>query len=431
MDYRDAVAYLEAHARGLKPGLERMQFLCDLLDDPQHKAPAIHLTGTNGKGSTARMISSVLEAGGLSTGMFLSPYLQMPTEAFVLDGRPVTTDEFASLMTELVPYFELMERKLGEAPAYFEIKTTMALTAFANRGVDVAVIEVGLGGRWDATNVVDGQVAVVTNVDIEHTNYLGPDRVSIAREKAGIIKPGAVAITAETNPDVVDILEERCSEVDASLWQIGQQFDVVSDSAAVGGRLVSLSTPAGTYHDIFLPLHGSYQALNAACALSALEAFHGGALSEDLVQTGFGVVRSPGRLEVVGREPLVVLDVAHNPHGAAALGDALEDTFGPRPRIVVVAISEDKNRGSMLPHVVPGARVVATAADFHRAVPPEVLAKEAEEAGATSAIAVADVPSAVDAALAMADDGDLVLITGSVYSVGEARTHLVGPGPAL
>lgn len=431
MNYQEAASYLESHARGIVPGLERISFLCELLDEPQRTAPAVHITGTNGKGSTARMVSAVLEAGGLSTGVFTSPYLQMVTETVVLDGRSVTPSEFASFMTDLVPYFEHLERVRGEGPTYFEIKTALAFYAFASRGIDVAVVEVGLGGRWDATNVLDAQVAVVTNVDVDHVKMLGPDPVTIAREKSGIIKPGAIAVLGETNPDVLDVIGERCSEVGAELWRFGEEFDVVEDAVAAGGRLISLGTPSGVYRDIFLPLHGGYQTRNAACALAALEAFHGGALAEELVQVGLGEVRSPGRLEVVRREPLVVLDVAHNPHGASALAEALPETFTYDDTIVVLGIHDEKDRAGMLPHIVPRTRVVATAADYDRAVPPELLAKEAEKAGAASAVVVHGVAAAVDCAIDLAGPDDLVLVTGSCYSVGEARTHLVGPGPAV
>lgn len=431
LDFLEALDYIDRHTNlGVKPGLDRMRFLCELMGDPQHAAPAVHITGTNGKGSTARMVSAVLGAGGLSTGTFMSPHLQSITERISLDSRPISEVDFAAQLEELLPYFEHMERATGEGPTYFEITTVMALAAFAGRGVDVAVVEVGLGGRWDATNVVDGQVAVVTNVDIDHVGFLGDDRGGIATEKAGIVKPGSVAICGETDPEVVEILQRRATEVGATLWRRGEDFDLVESSVAHGGQVVDVRTRFGTYRDLFLPLHGRHQAHNAACAVAALEAFHGGALAGDLVQEGLAAVRNPGRLEVVGRDPLVVLDVAHNPHGAAALAAALPEAFHYRDRVVVIGILGEKDRSGMLPHLVKEAVVVATAADWHTAVPPEVLAKEAEAAGATRAEAVHGVPLAVDRARELAGSEDLVLITGSHYSVGEARTHLVGPGAA-
>ena len=432
MNYREAVEYLDSHRyTGIKPGLEGMEFLCQLLDEPQRHVPGIHVTGTNGKGSTVRMAAAVLAAGGLSVGTFTSPYLQVVNEIVTLDGRPLSNEAFADLMTELAPYLDHMRDALGRSPTYFEVKTALAFTAFAGRAVAVAVVEVGMGGRWDTTNVFDGAVAVLTNVALDHVNYLGPDRLAIAAEKVGIVKPGAVAVVGERDPDVHEVAARRCDEVGADLWLMGRDFDVEEQSVAVGGQVVSLRTPAGVYRDLFLPLHGAHQAENAACALAALEAFHGGALSEALVREGFEGVRSPGRLEVVGRQPLVVLDVAHNPHGASALAAALPETFAYDEKVVVVGILEGKDRLGMLPHVVPGARVVATAADDPHSVPAEVLGKEAKEAGAMSVDVVPRVPDAVDRARAIAGSQDLVLITGSHYSVGEARTHLLGPGPAV
>jgi dihydrofolate synthase/folylpolyglutamate synthase len=433
MDYLEAVAYLDAHAyRGVVPGLERMRFLMDLLGDPQRTAPAVHITGTNGKGSTARLVSAVLSAGGVTTGTFTSPYLQSVTETWAFDGRPLSREDFADVMTELVPYFDHMEQVRGEGPTYFEIKTTVAFAAFAGRGVDAQVVEVGLGGRWDATNVLDAGVAVVTNVDIDHARFLGSDRLAIAAEKAGIISAGAVAVTGERDHGVLDVLRARCREVGAQLLEIGEHFDVEQDRVADGGQLIDLRTPAGVYRDLFLPLHGAHQSLNAACGLTALEAFHGGPVAEDLVREGFGSVRSPGRLEVVERDPLLVLDVAHNPHGVAALVRALPEAFSYRDLVLVVGILEDKDRAGMLPALVRGARaVIATAADDPHSVPADVLGKEAEDAGAAAVHVVPRVPDAVDRARDLAGADDLILVAGSHYSVGEARTHIVGPGPAF
>ena len=433
VDFLEAVAYLDSHAwRGVGPGLERMEFLCRLLDEPQRTAPAIHITGTNGKGSTARMITAVLAEGGLSTGTYTSPHLQSVVERIALDTRPLSPLDFADQMSELVPYFDHMESVRGEGPTYFEICTVMAFAAFAGRGIDVAVVEVGLGGRWDATNMVDGVVAVITNVDVDHVRYLGSDRRGIAREKAGIIKSGAVAVVGERDPGVLEVIEARCADVGvADLWKAGEDFDVVDATVAFGGQVVSIGTRSGVYRDLFLPLHGRHQAHNAAAAVASLEAFHGEALSEELVRQSLSTVRTPGRLEVVGRHPLVVLDVAHNPHGAAALGAALVEAFSFREKVVVLGILGDKDRGAMLPHIVPGAHVVATAAQGPHSVPPDLLAKEADEAGALSVHVVPGVASAVERARDMAGSEDLVLVTGSHYSVGEARAHLVGPGPAV
>jgi dihydrofolate synthase/folylpolyglutamate synthase len=432
MEFFEAEAYLEAHAyRGVHPGLERMQFLTELLDDPQSTAPGIHITGTNGKGSTARAVTALLGAGGLTTGLYTSPHLQSLTERVALDGRPMGEQQFADTLAELVPYFDHMESVRGEGPTYFEICTMLGFAAFANRGVAAQVVEVGLGGRWDATNVFDGDVAIVTNVDIDHTNFLGTDRLSIAGEKAGIIKPGSVAVTGETDDEVIEVIAARCREVGARLLRMGEDFDVEDDSVALGGRYLSVRTSTGTYADLFLPLHGAHQSANAACAVAAVEAFYGNALSVDVVREGLADVRSPGRLEVVRRDPLVVLDVAHNPHGARAMAAALPESFAYDERIVVLGILDDKDRAGMLPCIVDGARVVASAPADSRAVPPDVLAKEAEDAGAISVVVVPGIAGAVDRAVSMAGRGDMVVITGSCYTVGEARIHLMGPGPAF
>jgi dihydrofolate synthase/folylpolyglutamate synthase len=300
----------------LEPSLDRVRALVHLLGDPQTSVPVIQLTGTNGKTSTARMVDGLLREMGLRTGRFTSPHLESMTERISLDGDVMTEEQFVAAYTEVAPYLPVVERTAAHPLSFFETVTAMAYAAFAEAPVDVAVVEVGMGGAWDATNVADAQVSIISPIAVDHASYLGDTPADIAVEKAGIIKAGSFAVLAAQQPDVLDVLGARAADVGAQLAVEGQQFAVVTRVPGVGGQLLTLQGLAAEYTDVFLPLLGAHQAHNAALALAAVEAFVGSiALDVDVVRGAFAAATSPGRLEVVRRSPVVVLDAAHNPAG--------------------------------------------------------------------------------------------------------------------
>ncbi|MEZ5194751.1 MAG: Mur ligase family protein, partial [Nocardioides sp.] len=328
----------------LEPSLDRIRAFVELLGDPQRAYPVVHLTGTNGKTSTSRMIDTLLRALDLRTGRFTSPHLERMSERICIDGSPLTDEEFVHAFNDVAPYTHLVDRSQPHPLSFFETIVGMAYAAFADAPVDVAVVEVGMGGAWDATNVADGTVAVVTPIGVDHEKYLGTDPVAIAAEKAGVIKPGATAVLAHQPLAVAQVLVARAAEVGATLAREGLEFGVVSRVPAVGGQVVSLQGLRARYDDLFLPLYGAHQAQNAATALAAVEAFLGeGELGPEIVATAFGQVTSPGRLEVVRRSPTILLDAAHNPDGAEATAAALEDSFAFDPLVGVIGVMADKD----------------------------------------------------------------------------------------
>ena len=335
----------------IAPSLGRIEALVELLGDPQQAYPVIHLTGTNGKGSTAAMIESLLRATGLRTGRFTRPHVMNVNERITIDGVSISDERFDATWREIAPYVALVDEQQidGVSMTFFEIITAMAYAAFADAPVDVAVVEVGLGGTWDATNVADADVAVVTPIDFDHTHLLGNTVAEIATEKAGIIKPGAQAILAGQRVEAAQVLLQRCAEVGCVGAARGIEFGVLDRQVGVGGQLIRLNGAEGPVEDIFLPLHGAHQAANAAQAVAAVEAFLGmKALNPDVVREGFAQVRFPGRLEVVRRSPTVVLDAAHNPHGARATAAAVTEAFGFTPLVGVVAVMADKDARGLL-----------------------------------------------------------------------------------
>jgi dihydrofolate synthase / folylpolyglutamate synthase len=419
------------------PGLGRIKALTELLGDPQRAYPVIHLTGTNGKGSTAAMIESLLRANGLRTGRFTSPHLMSVTERITIDGVPISEERFDAVWNEIEPYVALVdERRIdGVEMTFFEIITGMAYAAFADAPINVAVVEVGLGGTWDATNVADADVAVVTPIDLDHTHLLGSTIAEIAREKAGIIKPGAHAILAGQSLEAAEVLLERCAEMGALPQREGIDFGVIDRRLAIGGQLIRVNGAEGPVDDIFLPLYGAHQAANAAQALAAVEAFLGlKALDPDVVREGFAAVHFPGRLEVVRRSPTVVLDAAHNPHGAAATAAAVGEAFGFSPLIGVVGVMADKDARGMLTifEEIMNQVVVTQVASTTRGMPaPELGVIAAEIFGAERVQVAPRVDDAIETAVSLAEAEGVgapgVLVTGSVILVGEARTLLVAP----
>ena len=424
--YERAVAYLDDHTdleklaagRWDPPTLDRMRELAAFLGDPQHAQPLVHMTGTNGKGSTVRMVTALLGAHNLSVGTYTSPDLEGVTERIGRNGEAIDEEGFV----ESIEAVGHAEDATGVRPTRFEILTLAAYRWFADVAVDVAVVEVGMGGRWDATNIADASVAVVTNVGLDHVEVLGPTRKDIAAEKAGIVKPGSALVLGETDAELVAVFE---AEAEGVVWRRYRDFGCDVNRVAVGGRSVDLRTPSAVYDDVFLPLHGAHQGDNAALSLAAAEAFFGRTLDDEVVREAFAAVTVPGRFEVVRRSPLVALDGAHNPHGAAAVAATLADFGVAGERILVVGMNTGRDPVEMLEAfgVTEARLVVATQADFARATPATDVAAAARSLG-VDAEAVPSIPDAVRRAIAQATEDDLVLVTGSLYVVGAARREL-------
>ncbi|WP_395694500.1 bifunctional folylpolyglutamate synthase/dihydrofolate synthase [Nocardioides sp.] len=421
----------------LEPSLDRIRALTELLGDPQRSYPVIQLTGTNGKTSTSRMIETLLRALDLRAGRFTSPHLERMSERISIDGEPLTDEAFVRAFNDVAPYLQLVDDSQEHPVSFFETVVAMGYAAFADTPVDVAVVEVGMGGSWDATSVADAAVAVVLPVAVDHAAYLGETPAEIAVEKAGIIKPGSVAVLAQQTPDVAEVLLDRVAEVGATVAREGVEFGVVSRVPAVGGQVVSLQGLRARYDEVLLPLHGAHQAQNAAVALAAVEAFVGGdPLDEEVVRAAFGAATSPGRLEVVRRSPTILLDAAHNPHGAAATVAAIEESFTFSPLVGVLGVMADKDLEGLLTAFEPVlAHLVCTQNSTDRALPAERVAAAAREIYGDDRVSVAPrLSDAIDQAAALAEAGEAfgdplgsgaVLVTGSVVTVGEARSLLV------
>jgi dihydrofolate synthase / folylpolyglutamate synthase len=426
----------------IDPSLDRISALVDLLGSPQRSYPVLHIAGTNGKTSTARMIDSLLTALGLRTGRYTSPHLQAVTERISLDGEPVSVRRYLDAYHDVAPYLGMVDKRSAErgAPAMskFEVLTAMAFAAFADAPVEAAVVEVGLGGSWDATNVADGAVAVVTPIDVDHVEFLGSDVAGIAGEKAGIIKPSSIAVLAAQSPQVAPVLLARCAEVEATVAREGMEFGVLSREFAVGGQRLKLQGLGGVYDEIFLPLHGAHQASNAAAALAAVEAFFGAGASRRLdpeaIVQGFASVTSPGRLERLDTGPPVFADAAHNPHGARALAATLREELGFRRIVVMLATMRDKDVRGILAGLEPVTdELVVTRNTSPRALDVDELADAAVEVFGNDRVAIEPVfHEAIETATWLAVDHPLkhiprnirscVVITGSVVTAGEART---------
>ncbi|MFE1962717.1 bifunctional folylpolyglutamate synthase/dihydrofolate synthase [Streptomyces sp. NPDC059479] len=421
----------------LDPSVSRIAGLMDVLGDPQRTYPSIHITGTNGKTSTARMIEALLGAFDLRTGRYTSPHVQSITERISLDGAPVSAERFIETYEDIKPYVEMVDGMQEYRLSFFEVLTGMAYAAFADAPVDVAVVEVGMGGTWDATNVIDATVAVVTPIDLDHTDRLGKTPGEIAVEKAGIIKQGATVILAQQPVDAAQVMLKKSVDVDATVAREGMEFGVVAREVAVGGQLLTLRGLGGEYEQVFLPLYGAHQAHNAAVALAAVEAFfgigaqHARPLDMDTVRKAFASVFSPGRLEVVRRSPTVVLDAAHNPAGARAAADGITESFGFSRLIGVVGASDGKDVRGVLEALEPiCAELVVTQNSSYRAMDADELAAVAVEVFGDDRVQVEPrLDDALEAAITLAEDesefaGAGVLVTGSVITVGEARLLL-------
>jgi dihydrofolate synthase/folylpolyglutamate synthase len=422
----------------LDPSLTRIADLVTVLGDPQGAVPVIMVAGTNGKTSTARMIDSVLRGFGLRVGRYTSPHLESVTERITLDGDPVPEDRFVAAYGEIAPYLDLVDSRHPQPLSYFEVLTAMAYSIFADAPVDLAVVEVGMGGTWDATNVATAQVAVVTPVALDHQEYLGDTIEQIAGEKAGIIRAGAVAIVAQQSLEAAEVLLRRVVEVGATVAREGLEFGVVSRTLAVGGQMLDLKGLGGEYDQVLLALMGAHQAHNAAVALAAVEAFLGGGagrLDIDVVRAGFAAATSPGRLEVVRRGPTVVVDAAHNPDGARALAAALAEDFAFDRLVGVIGVLSDKDAAGLLEALEPVlSQVVITRTTSPRAMDPDQLGAIAVSIfGADRVVVVPSLADALADAVALAEEyGPLaqsgVLVTGSVVTAGQARAMLVRRG---
>ncbi|MEO6714157.1 MAG: cyanophycin synthetase [Mycobacteriales bacterium] len=418
----------------MQPDLDRITDLLDLLGSPQKSYQSIHITGTNDKTSTARMVDALLRSFGIRTGRYTSPHLQSVTERVSIDGEPISAEVMAAAYDELAPYIELVDSRHPAPMTFFEVLTGLAFAVFADAPVDVAVVEVGLGGAWDATNMLSSPVAVVLPINLDHERFLGETIAAIAVEKSGIVHAGSRLVLAAQPLEAAEVLLRRAVEVEAEVAREGVEFGVVSREVAVGGQRLSLQGLAGVYDDILLPLHGRHQAHNAACALAAVEAFFGAGpdrqLEIEAVRAGFAAVTSPGRLEIVRRGPTIVLDAAHNPAGAAALAIALAESFTFERLVGIVAVMADKDVRGILDQLADSLDVVvATTNSSPRAMPARTLAAIATEVFGPDRVVVAEsLPDAIETAVQYAEGSDLggggVVVTGSVVTVGEARTLL-------
>ncbi len=422
------------------PTLDRVRDVCDLLGNPQNAYRSIHITGTNGKTSTARMIESLVTEHGLRTGRFTSPHLTSVTERIAIDGEPISVERFIETYDDVLPYIEMVDTRSqengGPRLSFFEVLTVMAYAAFADTPIDVAIIEVGMGGTWDSTNVVDAEIAVITPISLDHTTWLGDTVRDIAIEKSGIIKDGATVVISEQSESAEEEIVAAAQERGARLLREGQELLVAARMPAVGGQMISLTTPAATYTDIYLPLFGEHQAHNALLALTAVETLmaNGGALSGEIVEAAFGKATSPGRLELVRSSPTIIVDAAHNPGGAEVLVNALEESFNFDRLIGVIGILADKDAESVLSILEPVlAEIVITTSSSARSMDVEDLAELAREVFGEDRVHVEErLDNAVDLAGARAEYHDAigvgtgtgVLVVGSVILAAEARILL-------
>ena len=426
MQYGEALNYLDEHAsyektgRVESPSLDNINTFMDLMGQPHLSYPVIHITGTNGKGSTTQIVTQLLIAHGLQVGTYTSPHLEKLTERISRNNEPISEQDFADCVAAIAD----IEVIGGVRPSYFEVMTAAAFRYFADTAVDVAVIEVGMLGRWDATNVVNSSVAVVTNIALDHTEFAGPRLEDIAFEKVGISKPGSVLVVGDTNEELREIWNAAES---AAVLLRGNDFEVSENELAVGGRMIDVRTERAVYKELPLPLHGQHQGDNAAIALTAVEEFFGNVLDVDVVREGFAAVRMPGRFEVLGRGPLVVIDGAHNPAGADVCAQVFFDDFSPEgKRILVVGALKGRDPQMLLSALRADEFdvVICCTAPSPRGLAANDLATAAKQMGCEQVVVCETVEAASDKALSIAREEDAVLVAGSLYVVGSARTYL-------
>jgi dihydrofolate synthase / folylpolyglutamate synthase len=421
--FEDALAELDGRQpERMVPDLTRIAALAELLDDPQLTYPTIHVTGTNGKTTTARLIADLACAQGFTTGLFTSPHLESVVERISVCGDPISKEEFAEEYARLVPSFEMVDGK-GERVTYFEAVTALAYIWFSDKPVSLAVFEVGMGGAWDATNLVAGDIAVICPIALDHPE-LGSSVGQIALEKAGIVKPGKTVVSREQPPEAFRVIRERSASFEARLLYEGRDFELADRRQAVGGQVLTVRGISDTYRDLALPLFGEHAARNAAAAIVALEAFLGRALSREATRKALSTARSPGRLEVAARHPSLILDGAHNPAGAEALAAALQESFTWRRLHLVIGVSANKDLDGI---VGPLARLADRGYAARNA-----SARSGDASWVGDALRRADIPveefdsvgAAIEAARESANEDDLILVTGSLYTVADARRAL-------
>ena len=426
MQYGEALKYLDEHAsyektgRVESPSLDNINKFMDLMGQPHLSYPVIHITGTNGKGSTTQIITQLLIAHGLQVGTYTSPHLETLTERISRNNEPISEQDFADCVAAIAD----IEVIGGVRPSYFEVMTAAAFRYFADTAVDVAVIEVGMLGRWDATNVVNSSVAVITNIALDHTEFAGPRLEVIAFEKVGISKPGSVLVVGDTNEELREIWNAAES---AAVLLRGNDFEISENELAVGGRMIDVRTERAVYKELPLPLHGQHQGDNASIALTAVEEFFGNVLDIEVVREGFAAVKMPGRFEVLGRGPLVVIDGAHNPAGADVCAQVFFDDFSPEgERILVVGALKGRDPQMLLSalRVDEFDVVICCTAPSPRGLAANDLGSSAKQMGCEQVVVCETVEAACDKALNIAREEDAVLVAGSLYVVGSARTYL-------
>jgi dihydrofolate synthase/folylpolyglutamate synthase len=421
--FEEALAELNSRQpERMVPDLSRMTALAELLDDPELAYPTIHVTGTNGKTTTARIATTIACAQGLTTGLYTSPHLLSVLERLQICGRAIDQDEFAEEYEHLLPYLQTVDER-GERVTYFEALTALAFLWFADKPVSLGVFEVGMGGTWDATNLVAGDVAVLCPIALDHPE-LGSTIEQVATEKAGIIKPGKTVVCREQPDEAMRVIDARSEEYEARVMLEGRDFELAERRPAIGGQQVVVRAPRAAYGDLFLPLFGEHAARNAAAGLASVEALFGRELSAEAVRAAFASSSSPGRLEVVARQPLVVLDGAHNPAGAEALAAALRESFTWDRLLLILAISDNKDVGGIVRELAPLAnRVYATRNASERSASEERVLASAS-AYEVETVESPSVAEAIEAARADATEADLILVTGSLYTVADARRAL-------
>lgn len=416
----------------IAPTMERIQALVDALGSPQLSYPTIHIGGTNGKTTTSRMVDSLLFSMGLRTGRFTSPHLETYRERIAINGEPIEPKELIFAYNDIAAYFDFIDSKFDNPVSFFEAITALAFAAFAEHPIDIGIIEVGMGGEWDATNVVQADVSVITPIGLDHMEYLGNTLTEIASTKAGIIKEGGFAVLSQQEPEVAVELLRKAAEVGADVAREGVEYAVISRAVAIGGQLLSIQGLKGVYDEIFIPLHGKHQASNAAAALVAVEIFFGeNELDIDAVREGFAQVKSPGRCEVIYRDPTIILDAAHNPHGSIALHQTLESEFTFDEIIGVVGVMGDKDaRGILVNFEKFMDSIIVTKNSSHRAMDEAELETLATQIfGADRVYSSPNLEAAIERALKdsvrpLSDESLGIVITGSVVTVGEARTYV-------
>lgn len=428
VNFQEAIDYLTALTKfGINLGLQRIERLLDMVGNPHQKLKTIHIGGTNGKGSTGAMVSSILTAQGYKTGLYTSPHIHSYTERIKIDNQDISERDMAELIARLKPFFNYMVAEGYEHPTEFEVLTALGLLYFFEQGVELAVLEVGLGGAIDSTNIVHPLVAVITNVGMDHMEYLGHTIVEIARIKAGIIKPGVPVITAEEKKDVLDIIEETCRTQAAELFRLGRDAVTETVASSVEGQRFNYYGIYRDYRDLYVPLLGPHQVTNAGTALLTLEVLSraGVEVTEPAVRAGLARTRWPARLEVLGLNPALVLDVAHNVDGAQALACSIKQLFPGQKIILIIAMLADKEREKVMSILGPLARkVVVTKPLSPRAGAWEFLAGEAKKY-VSDVVVCEDISEAIEEGLRSVDITEVVLITGSFYMVSYARELLL------